>query len=400
MKTNKKIYSVALATIALMLFLFLVLSTSSAATAQSSLPAINETKITTSGSTGFPDIYGDRIVYMDWHDENELSDVYVHNLSTKKETRIPTSGLTGFPKIYGDRIVYSALNMSNGRADIYMYNLSTSKESRITSSGISGFPDIYGDRIVYINSLGGRGDIYLYDLSTKKETPIVVNRYPGIPAIYNDRIVFHEWDSRLLKHSDIKMYNLSTSEEIQINTSGSAVLPAIYGNRIVYYNASHGKPDIYMFDLSTKEETKVTTNETSNGTSNGYGSLAIYGSRIVWLDRPHIEDLQPGGKLCYNIYMYDLSTSNGTKISTSESLINYLAIYGNKIVWSGYNTVPGNIIPGNNSTVDIYMCTVPGENTEPDAEQEPLVKKNESMPGFEVISGIVSLFGVFLYRRR
>lgn len=400
MKTNKKIYSVALATIALMLFLFLVLSTSSAATAQSSLPAINETKITTSGSTGFPDIYGDRIVYMDWHDENELSDVYVHNLSTKKETRIPTSGLTGFPKIYGDRIVYSALNMSNGRADIYMYNLSTSKESRITSSGISGFPDIYGDRIVYINSLGGRGDIYLYDLSTKKETPIVVNRYPGIPAIYNDRIVFHEWDSRLLKHSDIKMYNISTSEETQINTSGSAVLPVIYGNRIVYYNASHGKPDIYMFDLSTKEETKVTTNETSNGTSNGYGSLAIYGSRIVWLDRPHIEDLQPGGKLCYNIYMYDLSTSNGTKISTNESLINYLAIYGNKIVWSGYNTVPGNIIPGNNSTVDIYMCTVPGENTEPDAEQEPLVKKNESMPGFEVISGIVSLFGVFLYRRR
>lgn len=400
MKTNKKIYSVALATIALMLFLFLVLSTSSAATAQSSLPAINETKITTSGSTGFPDIYGDRIVYMDWHDENELSDVYVHNLSTKKETRIPTSGLTGFPKIYGDRIVYSALNMSNGRADIYMYNLSTSKESRITSSGISGFPDIYGDRIVYINSLGGRGDIYLYDLSTKKETPIVVNRYPGIPAIYNDRIVFHEWDSRLLKHSDIKMYNISTSEETQINTSGSAVLPVIYGNRIVYYNASHGKPDIYMFDLSTKEETKVTTNETSNGTSNGYGSLAIYGSRIVWLDRPHIEDLQPGENLCYNIYMYDLSTSNGTKISTSESLINYLAIYGNKIVWSGYNTVPGNIIPGNNSTVDIYMCTVPGENTEPDAEQEPLVKKNESMPGFEVISGIVSLFGVFLYRRR
>lgn len=395
MKTNKKIYSVALATIALMLFLVLVSSTSSAATAQNSLPGIIETKITTSGSAGFPDIYGDRIVYMNWRNETELSEIYVYNLSTKMETMIPTSGLTGFPKIYGDRIVYSALNMSNGRADIYMYNLSTSKESRITSSGISGFPDIYGDRIVYINSLGGRGDIYLYDLSTKKETPIVVNRYPGIPAIYNDRIVFHEWDSRLLKHSDIKMYNISTSEETQINTSGSAVLPVIYGNRIVYYNASHGKPDIYMFDLSTKEETKITTNETANGTSNGYGSLAIYGSRIVWLDRPHIEDLQPGGKLCYNIYMYDLSTSNGTKISTNEYIIYNLATYGNIIVWSGEDKAPGN-----NSTVDIYMCPIPGEDTEPDAEQEPLVKRNESMPGFEVISGIVSLFGVFLYRRR
>ena len=395
MKTNKKIYSVALVTIALMLFSVLVLSTSSAATAQNSLPEIIETKITASGSAGFPDIYGDRIVYMNWRNETELSEIYVYNLSTKMETMIPTSGLTGFPKIYGDRIVYSALNMSNGRADIYMYNLSTSKESRITNSGISGFPDIYGDRIVYINSLGGRGDIYLYDLSTEKETPIVVNRYPGIPAIYNDRIVFHEWDSRLLKHSDIKMYNISTSEETQINTSGSAVLPVIYGNRIVYYNTSHGKPDIYMFDLSAKEETKITTNETANGTSNGYGSLAIYGSRIVWLDRPHIEDLQPGENLYYNIYVYDLSASNETKISTSEYIIYNLATYGNIIVWSGEDKAPGN-----NSTVDIYMCTIPGEDTEPDAEQEPLVKRNENMPGFEVISGIVSLFGVFLYRRR
>lgn len=332
---------------------------------------------------------------MNWSNETELSEIFVYNLSTKMEIMIPTSGLTGFPKIYGDRIVYSALNMSNGRADIYMYNLSTSEESRITSSGISGFPDIYGDRIVYINSLGGRGDIYMYDLSTKKETPIVINRYPGIPAIYNDRIVFHEWDSRLLKHSDIKMYNISTSEETQINTSGSAVLPVIYGNRIVYYNTSHGKPDIYMFDLSAKEETKITTNETANGTSNGYGSLAIYGSRIVWLDRPHIEDLQLGENLYYNIYVYDLSASNETKISTSEYIIYSLATYGNIIVWSGEDKAPGN-----NSTVDIYMCTIPGEDTEPDAEQEPLVKRNESMPGFEVISGIVSLFGVFLYRRR
>ncbi|WP_269848983.1 hypothetical protein [Methanosarcina horonobensis] len=45
---------------------------------------INETKITTSGSASFPDIYGDRIVYMDWRNETELSDIYIYDLSTKK----------------------------------------------------------------------------------------------------------------------------------------------------------------------------------------------------------------------------------------------------------------------------------------------------------------------------
>ncbi len=89
MKTNKKNIFSSLSYNSSDVILFLVLSTSSAATAQSSLPAINETKITTSGSTGFPDIYGDRIVYMDWHDENELSDVYVHNLSTKRKPGFP-----------------------------------------------------------------------------------------------------------------------------------------------------------------------------------------------------------------------------------------------------------------------------------------------------------------------
>ena len=48
MKTNKKLYSIALASAALILFLILVSSTVSAATEQNASPTITETKITTS----------------------------------------------------------------------------------------------------------------------------------------------------------------------------------------------------------------------------------------------------------------------------------------------------------------------------------------------------------------
>ncbi len=84
MKTNETLYSILLTSTILMLFLILASSTASAATTQSTSPMINETKITTSGSASFPDIYGDRIVYMDWRNETELSDIYIYDLSTKK----------------------------------------------------------------------------------------------------------------------------------------------------------------------------------------------------------------------------------------------------------------------------------------------------------------------------
>ncbi|AKB77557.1 cell surface protein [Methanosarcina horonobensis HB-1 = JCM 15518] len=99
---------------------------------------INETKITTSGSASFPDIYGDRIVYMDWRNETELSDIYIYDLSTKKEIKITTSGLALNPKIYGDRIVYC--NMSGEMSGIYLYNLSTNNETRVSTSGMEYIP--------------------------------------------------------------------------------------------------------------------------------------------------------------------------------------------------------------------------------------------------------------------
>jgi beta propeller repeat protein len=391
MKTNETSYSILLTSTILILFLILVSSTASAATGQSISPKLNETKITTSGSAGFPDIYGDRIVYLDWRNKAQLSDIYMYDLSTRKEIKITTSELALYPKIYGDRIVYC--NMSDKMGGIYLYNLSTNSETRVSTSGM-GYTSIYGDRIVYLNELAGN-DIYTYDLSTKKETRITTNGSAAIPAIYGDKIVYHDWRNGFLKYSDIYMYDLCTSTETRITTSGSALLPAICDDRIVYYDKRDGKCDIYMYNLSTKKETKITNNETANGTHPLYGTLAIYGDRIVWLDRSSIEDLQPGENLHYNIYMYDISTSSGTWVSTSRDLIYYLDIYDNRIVWSSDNRTDIS-----NSTVDIYMCTISGEDMGLNDKQKSQMEKNKSMPGFDIVSSIICLFGVLMYRRR
>jgi beta propeller repeat protein len=392
MKTNETSYSILLTLTVLILFLILVSSTASAAAGQRVSPELNETKLTTSGSAGFPDIYGDRIVYMDWRNKAEISDIYVYDLSTGKEIKITTSELALNPKIYGDRVVYC--NMSGEMSGIYLYNLSTNNETRVSTSGMGIYTSIYGDRIVYLNELAGN-DIYTYDLSTKKETRITTNGSAAIPSIYGDKIVYHDWRNGFLKYSDIYMYDLSTSTETRITSSGSALLPAIYDDRIVYYDQSNGKYDIYMYDLSTNKETKITNNETANGTHPLYGTLAMYGDRIIWLERSSVEDLQPGEDLYFNIHIYDLSTSSGTRISTSRDLINYLDIYDNRIVWSSDNRTDIS-----NSTVDIYMCTISEEDKGSNDKRQSRMEKNKSMPGFDIVGGITCLFGVFMYRRK
>jgi len=169
------------------------------------------------------------------------------------------------------------------------------------------------------------------------ETQITTNTSDQYyPAIYGDRIVWQD-DRNGRFNSDIYMYDLSTKKETQITTSGSAEDPAIYGDRIVWQDdrSGYGEYDIYMYDLSTSAETRIT----SNGTA-GYGSPEIYGDKIVWQDSCN-------GK--YDIYMYDLSTQKETQITTSGSAFGP-DIYGDKIVWEDSR--------GSNSeshVVNIYM---------------------------------------------
>ena len=155
-------------------------------------------------------------------------------------------------------IVFLTLGFSTARA-VPVDNASlTIDETRISTSGLAAVPDIYGDKIVWQDNRSGKWDIYMYNLSTKKET--------------------------------------------RITTSGSATSPAIDGNRIVWIDGRNGENlnfsdpnagghDIYMCDLLTKKETRITK---STIPADGFGytlGVAISGNRIIW-----------GGTYYYRIY--------------------------------------------------------------------------------------------------
>jgi beta propeller repeat protein len=118
------------------------------------------------------------------------------------------------------------------------------------------------------------------------------------------------------------MYNLSTHQEIQISTSGKAVdNPVIHGDRIVWVDERNGR----HFDEHGLLETHVAN--FSSDITTGYFTTKNY-----------------------DIYMYDLSTSRENQITTNAQPGYFVAIYGNKIVWTDYRNGDENR--------DIYMCTL------------------------------------------
>ena len=108
MRHKEKLYSIAIASAAMVLFLILVSSTASA--------SITEKWITNHGTASNPAIYGNTIVWQDSRNGN--SDIYIYDLSTKKQIHTTNPSNQTDPAIYGNKVVWA--DDRNGGSDIYM----------------------------------------------------------------------------------------------------------------------------------------------------------------------------------------------------------------------------------------------------------------------------------------
>jgi beta propeller repeat protein len=252
-------------------------------------------QITTNTSNQFePQIYGDYIVYYD--DRNGNWDIYMYDLVNHTETQITTNtAIQQNPAIYGNRIVWED-NRNSGNWDVYMYDLVNHTETRITFFGTNRYPAIYGDRIVYAKTYDGDINIYMVDLSGTGEILISTPEwcvYGDLPrsAIYGDRIVYEGenevWrNSAFICEMNIFMKDLRTHAEWRTTDTYTQKNPDIFENYIVWddnrngniYTIGHDDWDIYVYNLDSVTETRL-TNNTKN-----QQKPAVYGDRIVYQD--------------------------------------------------------------------------------------------------------------------
>ena len=355
MKVNKKLYSIALASTVLF-FVFSILISSLALAAQEIRLSENI------GENGEPSIYGDKVVWSYW------DKIHLYDLKTGNDTIItmPEHYYAAHPAIYDNKIVCCLYNVNENpvRARTYVYDILNSTSSLITEN-VSCASDIYGDRIVWTTERNYKTDVYMYNLDTRKETQITTSGSASSPAIYDNKIVWVGYGDNgtiIDKHNnsrgrlDIYMYDLSTKKEIRITTSGLASNPSIYGDKIIWQDERNldvltgGIGDVYMYNLSTEKESRISY----SGRSSLGSSPAIYGDRIVWQDRRNGKE---------DIYMYNLSSQKETQITTSGSA-HSPDIYGDRIV---YRDNRQRLPPGDGYFSDIYMYDLTARPIEPQA---------------------------------
>ena len=119
------------------------------------------------------------------------------------------------------------------------------------------------------------------------------------------------------------MYKISTHSQTE-PAAGRSYDCAIYGDILVSYGYGSNWHHVSIHNLSTNEENWISSNVLSD---RFYPD--IYGDRVMWLDSAIVMK---------GIYMYDMSTANETRIFTNGSARLYPAIYRDRVVWEDTRT--------------------------------------------------------------
>ena len=293
-------------------------------------------------------IWGDTFVGMEFDqggmDGQPSQRIIIYDLKTRKTKQVielPKSRLAEPPSIYENIIVWASVdrkeweqqpnprNINLLNWDVFLLDLETGKTRQLTTENHSQrSAQIYGDTVIWLDTRNQRLnqyppplDIYALDLKTNIETRITANT--SVEGYGNLAI-----SGNLIAWSDMRHTDAS------ITTRPSNI--ANYNN------------EIYVYDLETKQERRVT-----NSPLNDYNP-AIDGNRVVWLRQFSLKEA--------DVYLNDLKSGGGQEIQISKG--RYAAfgpsISGDTIIWSDARISDGNtagdvVIFGRSGAAEIYI---------------------------------------------
>lgn len=256
------------------------------------------------------DIFGDTVVWSDIRNDkrgdkgNEIgdveklnSDIFSLNIRTgelRQITKDPAAQI--YPKIWQNYVVWQdnrndTVKDYPGEWDIYMYDLNTRKEKQITfAPGSHTNPEISDNKIVWEDGRNFKGDIslragdnvpenntdiYLYDINKGRELSVSTGKYKeSNPSVYGNFVVWEDRNKGKFE-ADIMFYDYSTGKTREITDDRfNQSTPKVYKNYIVWMDERrgissndvyvNGKPpnsDIFLYDLKTETEKRLTGDE-------------------------------------------------------------------------------------------------------------------------------------------
>lgn len=215
----------------------------------------------------------------------------------------------------------------SGDSDIMLYNLQTDNRVRLASPSTQYHPDISGKRLVWTDYRrpvqGDNSDIYYYDIVSGAEgfvTSRIEYKWGG--AIDGNYITWIEQDGY---KKYVYLFNLASSTETKLTPSD--IYPQgldVSGSNVVWgwFNCDTGTCHygIQLYNIGTKKKTDIIE---TTGDIDVY-NIRIHGNKVVYIS----------GKDQYSqVNVYDISTKLTTQITSALGEKNYPSIYQNTVVW-------------------------------------------------------------------
>lgn len=242
--------------------------------------------------------------------------IHVYDLTTKKETAVNSSAAS-HPAISGDKLVWH--DESSEIPRLTVYDISTASKTYIIQNvDKSSIPAIYGSRIVW----SANSYIYMHDISTSTQTKIAGGNNPDI---YANMISYDSYSTE--DTPQIYVYDITTKKAIDVSQYGDNMFSHTYGDKVVWSDFYNRLGNIRMYDITTGQQTEVTTGNDKTGYDTG-GSTDTNGNKIVYLKHNNLANIDSG-----DLYIHDINTGKSKQL-TSGNTSQTPAISGNVIVWS------------------------------------------------------------------
>ena len=261
-----------------------------------------------SGGGSYPRIWKNKIAYQAGATEEGgvgPVGVAVYDFAAEQGVWLPGEKDKLFPKIFEQRVVWQDHRYQDmtdqdpsvrHNSEVFLYDLETGEEKRVTDADYHQLaPDIYGDHVVWFDERDiAQRDVWMYDIATGEQTNI--SDHPAdqlTPSIWQDKVVWADLRNGTgntkytYQNLDIYLYDISTGQLRQITDDpADQEHPYIFGRYITWNDMRNGSrpvgggapsgADVYLYDLETNEEKRVTWHEANDGA----GEIA--GGNIVW----------------------------------------------------------------------------------------------------------------------
>lgn len=270
--------------------------------------------VTGTGDQQWPQLSGNRLVYTA-ESENGGFDVRVRDLAAGTDRALTNDhAATGRAAISGTRVVWVD---SGADAGVWVADLATGQRRRL-SVGVGDSPSISG-RLVCYTALG---DVHVSDARTGKDRVISApSARAGNCDISGTTVV---WQDERFGNPDIFGYDLSTRTEFRITSDESAqTMPRVDGHLVVWQD-----------DVKGPDDTDIVATDLSSGVTRlicaapGAQSFPeVSRGRIVWTDTRF-------GRDDTAVFLYDLVSGVETRVTDDAAWSGGPAISGSRIVYA------------------------------------------------------------------